>query len=347
MNHHIWQPENGALLQQLRISAQLDELVFARSNAISLSQLRELEGHGHGSFYTPHIKSFTGYKLLKKLGHEPLAQAAVLATHDDQAPLVVDVQGLTPTAAHPVSSADTLFTPNFVTSLSNGLSASVAESDTSPFNKHSPHRRSHYQRLFMLLLSATAAWAIVNTPWATLIARMAPTGIDTSTIAIAPPLPTTAHAMQLQNASPTSLSQSPAHATPSQDRSGTAISPLTLSDGPACDWRHQARSFLYEPSDPVKAGNYIHFVALQDSHICVRDQQDRLTTLQLKAGMAKSIYGVPPFMVHSPSWASLQLFYQGRRVVGTPNGEAHWVFKNKALPTQGVTLTAVMAQTRP
>lgn len=345
MNHHIWHPEDGALLQQLRISAQLDELVFARSNAISLSQLRELEGQGHGSFYTPHIKSFTGYKLLKKLGHEPLAQAAVLATHEEQAPLLIDVQALMPTAAHPAAPANTLFTPNSDTSLSNGLSASVSESDTAAFTKPSPHWRSHSRWLFMLLLSATAAWAVVNTPWTTLIARMAPTGIDTSTIANAPPSPTTAQGMPLQKASPTTLGQSHAHATP--NTSDTVISPPPSFDGQACDWRHQAHSFLYEPSDPVKAGNYIHFVALQDGNVCVRDQQDRLTTLQLKAGMAKSIYGVPPFLVHSPYWASLQLFYQGRKVTGTPNGEAHWVFKNKTLPTQGVTLSADMSQTRP
>jgi hypothetical protein len=63
--------------------------------------------------------------------------------------------------------------------------------------------------------------------------------------------------------------------------------------------------------------------------------------------MAKSIYGDPPFLVHSPSWAGLQLFYQGRRVMGTPNGEAYWVFKNKALSAQGLTLPMVMAQARP
>ena len=70
MSTSVWRLEDGVLLQQLRQSAKIDDFVFARMNAISLAQLRELEGRGEGSFYNPQIKTNTGQKLLRKLGHE-------------------------------------------------------------------------------------------------------------------------------------------------------------------------------------------------------------------------------------------------------------------------------------
>ena len=99
----------------------------------------------------------------------------------------------------------------------------------------------------------------------------------------------------------------------------------------SCDWRQRQDSASYESDNPIKAGNYIHFVAVQDAKLCVRDQKNQLTDLDLKAGSAQSVYGEPPFLVHSPSWQHLQAFFQGRRVMGTPEGAAYWVFKNKEL----------------
>lgn len=350
MNNNIWHPEDGALLQQLRISAQLDELVFARSNAISLAQLRELEGRGQGSFYTAHIKSHTGYKLLRKLGHEPVVRAPVLAVPEVEGTLAMAEQTRMPAPARLPVPGDTMLSPITSTALATGPSASMPEQDTTKHHPLSSRWPVQPQWVFSVLLLTAGVWAVVHTPWASLIVRMSPDSnspfakSDVSTTK-----PDTNHpGVNPHNAEPNALPTTISH-TPAPQSSQDALDTATTQPSPAaelCDWRHQASSFVYEPSEPVKAGNYIHFVAVQDGNVCVRDQQNQLTTLQLKAGMAKSIYGDPPFLVHSPSWASLQLFYQGRRVMGTPNGEAYWVFKNKALSAQGL-MTVVMAQTRP
>jgi hypothetical protein len=351
MNNHIWHPEDGSLLQQLRISAQLDELVFARSNAISLAQLRELEGRGQGSFYTAHIKSHTGYKLLRKLGHEPVVRAPVLAVPEVEEPLAMTEQTLMPKPARLPVSSDTMLVPNTAPALTTEPSASMPEQDTTKHHPLSSGWLMQPTRVFSLLLLTAGVWAVVNTPWASLIARMSPETNDTFAKSIvATTTPNKIHpGVHPHNAEPNAVPTTISH-TPAPQSTLDTLGAATTQTPPAaelCDWRHQASSFVYEPSEPVKAGNYIHFVAVQDGNVCVRDQQNRLTTLQLKAGMAKSIYGEPPFLVHSPSWASLQLFYQGRRVMGTPSGEAYWVFKNKALSAQGLTMSMVMGQTRP
>jgi hypothetical protein len=46
----------------------------------------------------------------------------------------------------------------------------------------------------------------------------------------------------------------------------------------------------------------------------VLDSQNQKTLLQLKAGMAKSVYGSAPFLVHSQDWQNFKLLFQGRRV---------------------------------
>lgn len=342
MNNNIWHSEYGALLKQLRTSAQLDELVFARSNAISLAQLRELEGQGQGSFYTDHIKAHTGYKLLRKLGHEPVFSPQ--ETLDVQDAISVADPVLSG-PEQPVFLAETRLAAQTATVLSFG--PTVSTHDPSPTSPDPVSTDAHFrsQWLFYFLLLSTAIWAVVNTPWVSLITRISPHANISPVQSAAPTThPDSAHL-------PIDLSKTlrppvnSTHATQATvETSSTPISPTTpvlLT----CDWRHEASSVLYEPSAPVKAGNYIHFVALKDGTACVRDQKNQLTTLQLKAGMSKSVYGTPPFLLHSPSWSNLHLYYQGRRVAGTPNGEGHWVFKNKDLPAQGITLTSALSQT--
>ena len=336
MNNNIWHSENGALLKQLRTSAQLDELVFARSNAISLTQLLELEGLGQGSFYTEHIKAHTGYKLLRKLGHEPVfSPPQALDVRDAIA--VADPVLSAP--AQPVLLAETRLTAQTATALTSGPTVSTHDpSSTSP-GLVPADGRFRSQWLFYFLLLAAAIWAVVNTPWASLLARISPY-VNISPVQSSA---STTHPDSAQLRVDLSKTLTPpinsTHAT--QATIETPATPALLS----CDWRHEASSVLYEASAPVKAGNYIHFVALKDGIACVRDQENKLTTLQLKAGMSKSVYGTPPFLVHSAAWSNLHLYFQGRRVAGTPNGEGHWVFKNKDLPAQGIAMTSALVQT--
>lgn len=309
INHPVWHVEDGVLLRELRQTANIDDFVFARMNAISLAQLRELEGRGEGSFYNPQIKTNTGNKLLLKLGHQRAMPA--------------------PAPALPAETASQALSLTPARSASVGTGQSVLP-DSMPFHLTGP-MGVHPKWAAAVLFMGGLVWALSHMPWPEWIQHFSAHALNATrrlqsqhaapapeafplqdTFVAAPPEPTAkaAEARALLNAS-TALSEG--------------------RTGANCDWRQLTDNATYEPLDPIKAGNYIHFVATQDVKLCVRDQKNQLADLQLKAGSAQSVYGEPPFLVHSPSWQNLQVFFQGRRVTGTPDGAAYWVFKSKDL----------------
>lgn len=389
MNHPVWRPEDGALLQQLRVNARWDDLVFARANTISLAQLRELEGQGQGTFYTPQIKAHTGYKLLRKLGHEPVVSpsastletdntigqdhasaqsipvATVLGSEDPSpnsalGPMHVQLASLdkVPTfsaMALPLA-VDVTFTND-----NHHKPQATDPQHPSPSTNTTANDRTDPRRTLAVLLLLAVAWAVYSTPWDSL-QNMAKAATTDSSSATEDKLVSPAAQHQIDGTFGTSsVTASTAASFIHSPQSDQHDDPEFASTPPAplepagdntephldCDWRHRTNSPLFQQGFPVKPGNYIYFVALQDARLCVIDQQNQLTTLQLKAGMAKSVYGEPPFLVHSPDWSHLHLFYQGHRVSGTPQGEAHWVFKSKPLVTQNNSASTAMAQTQP
>ncbi len=75
-----WAEDEARLLQALREAAGRDEAVFAKANAISLAQLRALEGRGQSAFYSEDIKAQLGRRLLQRLGYtaeQAFAQATL------------------------------------------------------------------------------------------------------------------------------------------------------------------------------------------------------------------------------------------------------------------------------
>lgn len=97
----------------------------------------------------------------------------------------------------------------------------------------------------------------------------------------------------------------------------------------ACAPQHRQASKAHTPSAPLRPGNYIYFEALQNSQLCVLDAQNKLTTVQLNAGMKRRINGQAPFLVHSSNWQHLKMFYQGRRVQTGPSIDEHMVLSSQ------------------
>jgi hypothetical protein len=393
MNHPVWRPEDGQMLQQLRVNARWDDLVFARANAISLTQLRELEGQGEGSFYTLQIKTHTGYKLLRKLGHEPVFAPESSAETDD----AIDDANSTAASLLPGSATDSgHLTHTCTTEYLSGYRASVeidkapssaaialplainvtfsndqivtaqpttADPQCSHPNSTSPGKRISPKIGFSVLMLLAATWAFYSTPWNSLKNLISPANSSGSARSAAS-FPTSAVNLATHHpAAPTDHapisdpSTSTTKSLPTGEQQGdlSVQSPSPSLSQPLeyplattvarldCDWRHRPQSLLFEQAFPAKPGNYLHFVALQDASVCVRDQHNQLTTMQLKAGMAQSVYGEPPFLVHSTEWANLHLYYQGHRVSGTPEGEAHWVFKSKPFIAHNTSAPTAMA----
>lgn len=309
MNNPVWRIEDGVLLQELRQSAKVDDFVFARMNAISLAQLRELEGQGEGSFYNSQIKANTGHKLLRKLGHAP-----VMPTPELSLTTAPDAEAETQT---PVLSVPTGVSPR---------ETETAKPSRAPLNAMGVHPKW----AAALLLIGGLVWTGSHMPWASLASR----SFKSQAHAPVPTQPAQTALVPDPSPGPASVVDQPHTASAVLESHAPLAANSVTSDARTsahCDWRQPQDSAAYEPTDPIKAGNYIHFVAVKDVTLCVRDQKNQLTDLQLKAGSAQSVYGEPPFLVHSPEWQNLQVFFQGRRVIGTQEGSAYWMFKNKDL----------------
>ena len=67
-----------------------------------------------------------------------------------------------------------------------------------------------------------------------------------------------------------------------------------------------------QPTAPRKSAEYVHMVAAQNVLVCVMDADQRVATLELQAGDARSIYGPAPFKVYSANLHLLKVYFQGQ-----------------------------------
>jgi hypothetical protein len=299
-NNPSWRSEDGQLLRSLREEAGIDELVFARSNTVSLAQLKELELGGNNSFYNPAIKRSTGVKLLKKLGHELVTPELVIVAAEPAAPNV---------NASPAA-----------------MATAMAQVHASPEKPHSdsPRRRPTQQTLFWTLGLCSLVALVAIKPWALMDGPANDRRSDhlaaqnTSNLVTATPGPAQSAPHQREpspTAVPVKVAALPPPATVDVPKAQFKSAPTTVTT--ACDWQHRDNSKIHTPSQPLKPGNYVYLEAQSDTELCVIDSQNQKTMLQLKAGMAKSVYGAAPFLVHGQDLQALRLFFQGRRVQET------------------------------
>lgn len=68
MFNQVWSPKDAEQLKELREAAQIDISILAKTYALSVAQLRQLENGGDSAFYSPAIKNATGRKLLMHFG---------------------------------------------------------------------------------------------------------------------------------------------------------------------------------------------------------------------------------------------------------------------------------------
>jgi hypothetical protein len=296
MNNPIWRSEDGQLLRSLREEAGIDELVFARTNTVSLAQLRELERGGNSSFYNPAIKRNTGVKLLKKLGHDLVTPEMVdLATEPAELNMIALPPAMAPVMAHAI------------------VSPPQTPSDSQPRGLFQPPFFWALSLLSLVALIAIKPWNLLDDP---------PTDRRSGHLATqdspnsALPTPTPAQPSPAKSAltPPSEPAQVIASASATTEPPAATVKVSAPTVHSACDWQHRDNSKTHTPSQPLKPGNYVYMEAQADTELCVLDSQNQKTLLQLKAGMAKSVYGSAPFLVFSQDLQTLKLFFQGRRV---------------------------------
>ena len=58
----------------------------------------------------------------------------------------------------------------------------------------------------------------------------------------------------------------------------------------------------------------MHVVAEKTSTVCIMDGQQRVATLNLQVGEARSIYGLSPFRVYSADLNVIKVYFQGQLI---------------------------------
>lgn len=308
MNTNTWRPEDGQLLQSLRVKAGINAHVFARNNTLSHAQLQELETGVGNSFYNAPIKRSAGVKLLKKLGHE------------FKAPIILEpeaiFEGLTSQANASQALPQVSSTPSSTTSTSSPLS-------------NSRWGRTMIWMGGLLSMGLVGLLSIqgLKSPPAERIQsgthqiEHASSNGPASTPQLTEPPPTLRVASSAET-----LPNSP-HITPIQVPA-SASTDRTPFTSVTCEDTHRKNSRSHTPIDPLKPGNYIYIEARADTELCVLDSENKLFVISLKAGMNQTVNGLAPFLLHTSNWQGLQVFFQGRPVRTDHGDSAHLVLKS-------------------
>ena len=277
MTSSLWQRSDGQLLKTLREQAGLDPIVLARMGTMTVQQLRGLEEGEGGAFYSPEIKAHMGRSLLAKLGYvaPPVIENAVVSEPLPVAAPVLPV----PAPAHPPA-------PAFVAS------------PTATLPPEAPARLSWPARTVwasggVLALAVVVVTLIRPGPLATPAAvstaqALAPPALETPQVAVAP-----------------QAESEVAPAARAQAAASVSADPVCAGDvrsGPT-----------YTPSEPRKAGNFVHLVADKPISLCVVDASHKSTRIALEPGVGRTVPGAAPFVVRG-DLAHLKIFFQGVRV---------------------------------
>ncbi|MDH4479698.1 MAG: hypothetical protein QE283_07465 [Rhodoferax sp.] len=317
--HTFWQATDGERLRSLRDAAGFDIQQFAKSNCISIAQLKLLEdGVSSSLFHSPAIMTAMGRKLLQRLGREDGSGAPEQATA---------VQAYVPTDQPQVRvNSDQSWKPEALRNLSRLAAESARDLQVLPAERllaetAAPTGKNYY---VLGLLAATALLAIGQANLQYYLQWLAPTLYFSSEDALV-------QAVSAQSETPQSVT------VPKVDRANdesridplvgipvqTSIAPVakpilgaapltTQADRALCPWSD--KEIQLQPLQVRTDGNYVHFMASDDVKICVLDGQMKTSVLSLKAGDAKSVRGAAPWHIYSRNMSGMKVFFQGYHV---------------------------------
>ncbi len=305
-----WTREEARLLQSLREAAGVDEAVFAKAHAISLSQLRTLEDRGASPFYSEKIKAQLGRRLLRRLGHEPAVMPAWEPVHAPAAPFVL------PSVAPAQAPAPVMTSAQAAIGSSRPQPPAVPPRATGDVDEDDPLDIpvAPRGRARGLAGAAAALIALVGGAWALGALQQRPVTDETAAAPVA------SGAGRVSVLTDSSAPAAPPAAPPAATAAATpdpapAPSPARASlplagCGPAL--RGQAQPFT--PERALRAATYVHVEATDTVQLCVVDARERITEVELRAGETRSVYGDPPFVVKTSPGSGARVFFQGTRV---------------------------------
>ena len=305
MNKPEWTPELGLLLESLRIQAGMDLATMARRNMLSTLQVKQLEKGGDSGFYNDAIKFSTGQKLLKFFGHELKLETETAIAVPEPAP-APDHSPALAIEAEPLPLPEAKVKPSAVVTESiKPLQIELIE----PVDEQPEAATSNVKPYWLGLAFIVIAMLVFgffqsnDAPNSSLntsqnIERKV-TPAETEKI-ITPQVDAVAAPQAEPEKSNVSAAAAPEKIEALQFPSGT------------CQWAAQETEL--QASAPRKRGEYVHVVALENATVCIKDGDQRVASLSLASGQARSIYGPPPFRVYSPNLSLVKLYFQGEYI---------------------------------
>ena len=305
MNKPEWTPALGRLLESLRIQAGMDLATMARRNMLSTLQVKQLEKGGNSGFYNDAIKFSTGQKLLKFFGHELKLETETAIAVPEPAPAPDHFPALA-IEAEPLPLPEAKVKPYAVVTESiKPLQIELIE----PVDEQPEAATSNVKPYWLGLAFIVIAMLVFgffqsnDAPNSSLntsqnIERKV-TPAETEKI-ITPQVDAVAAPQAEPEKSNVSAAAAPEKIEALQFPSGT------------CQWAAQETEL--QASAPRKRGEYVHVVALENATVCIKDGDQRVASLSLASGQARSIYGPPPFRVYSPNLSLVKLYFQGEYI---------------------------------
>jgi hypothetical protein len=93
-----------------------------------------------------------------------------------------------------------------------------------------------------------------------------------------------------------------------------------------CVWSENLTNL--KAQNATKDGNYVYLVAMKELVVCIKDQTNKVSIVNLKQNEPQNISGVAPLTLQSRDLDSLNIFYQGSKI---------------QLPKQGITEIKLVA----
>jgi transcriptional regulator with XRE-family HTH domain len=318
-----WTESDAQRLKALREQAGIAQAAFAKRHALSVAQVRELEGGKSGSFYSEDIKAHTGSKLLAALGYvapppappepaaEPDSTPRPLSEPASQAKAQPEIE----TAPAPLPALTPALEPEAMPELaapSEPQPVAATEAPQPPAAPESLPPTPPAARRSMAPLMVVAAVVVIAAGG--LIATRSPSGISVSTVTV-PVEPTVAAPAASAALVPVSDASPPAAAASAAPAASAAALGADKPKLPAgCEAPGPREATQYQSPVADRPATYVHVEAMQSVRVCVLDSQNQVRPLALKVGESVNVAGVPPFTIRSAQWNDLKVFFQGLRV---------------------------------
>lgn len=289
---NVYETCDPTYLHQMREKVGMDVVQLARIACLSVAQVKSLEIGGDDLFYSLAIKRQAYKRTLMILGAPPPSVFAVPDITQDLAPVPVA----------PVNE-----------SLNH-----IADLTTQPVDDWAPPvraglRMSSQRAVFMALAVVVALGGIFAFYPVEGDASLTLASVSSNATPDQPLLATADKPAQMAPAPLPTVVLAPEAVKPA-----SAASTAVLRSTGACAFSGDPGPEVSAAS-PKKDGKFVYVLSPNDTSLCVVDGNKQASTLQLKAGEGRSVYGAAPWQLSGSDLTKLQIYFQGWRA-GLPEG---------------------------